>query len=81
MVDFSGGEAVVRFDLSTLRTSPRDWVDIWLTPYEDHLQLPLDNWLPDLTGEPSRSVHLRMDLPTTSRSSRGSCSGTPLSRN
>jgi hypothetical protein len=61
MVDFSGGEAVVRFDLSTLRTSPRDWVDIWLTPYEDQLQLPLDNWLPDLTGEPWRSVHLRMD--------------------
>src|SRR3954447_18118325 len=60
-VDFSGGEAVVRFDLSTLRTSPRDWVDIWLTPYEDHLQLPLDGWLPDLTGEPWRSVHLRMD--------------------
>jgi hypothetical protein len=62
MVDFSGGEAVVRFDLSTLRTSPRDWVDIWLTPYEDHLQLPLDNWLPDLTGEPWRTVHLKMDI-------------------
>lgn len=61
-VDFSGGEAVVRFDLSTLRSSPRDWVDIWLTPYEDQLQLPLDAWLPDLTGEPWRSVHLRMDL-------------------
>ncbi|MFN8632441.1 MAG: hypothetical protein U0893_01210 [Chloroflexota bacterium] len=61
LVDFSAGEAVVRFDLSTLRTSPRDWVDIWLTPYEDHLQLPLDDWLPDLTGEPRRSVHLRMD--------------------
>ena len=61
-VDFSAGEAVVSFDLSTLRTSARDWVDLWLTPYEDHLQLPLDGWLPDLTGEPRRSVHLRMDL-------------------
>src|SRR3954470_14298397 len=61
MVDFSGGEAVVKFDLSTIRSSPRDWVDLWLTPYEDHLQLPLDNWLPDLTGEPRRSIHLRMD--------------------
>jgi hypothetical protein len=62
MVDFSGGEAVVKFDLSTFRSSSRDWVDLWLTPYEDHLQLPLDGWLPDLTGEPRRTVHIRMDL-------------------
>ncbi len=62
LVDFSGGEAVVRFDLSTLRTSSRDWVDLWLTPYEEHLQLPLEAWLPDLTGEPRRTVHLKMDL-------------------
>jgi hypothetical protein len=62
MVDFSEGEAVVRFDLSTIRSSPRDWVDLWLTPYEDQLQLPLESWLPDLTGEPSRSIHLKMDF-------------------
>lgn len=61
LVDFSGGEAVVRFDMSTLRTSSRDWVDLWVTPYEDHLQLPLESWLPDLTGEPRRTVHLKMD--------------------
>jgi len=60
-VDFRDGEAVVRFNLSTLRTSQRDWVDLWLTPYDDHLQLPLENWLPDLTGEPRRAVHIRMD--------------------
>ncbi|MGE3908859.1 MAG: hypothetical protein AB7K36_05885 [Chloroflexota bacterium] len=59
-VDFSGGEAVIRFDLSTLRSSTRDWVDIWITPFEDQVQLPLDSWLPDLTGEPQRSVHVRM---------------------
>ena len=43
MVDLSGGEAAITFNLSTLRTSVRDWVDIWLTPYDEHLQLPLDN--------------------------------------
>ena len=32
LVDFSTGESVVRFDLSTLRTSDRDWVDFWITP-------------------------------------------------
>ncbi len=60
-LDFKDGEAVLRFDLSTLRTSMRDWVDIWVTPYNEHLQLPLESWLPDLTGEPRRAVHIRLD--------------------
>lgn len=62
LVDFSGGVATVRFDLSTLRSSDRDWVDLWISPYEDHLQLALEDWLPDVQGEPRRGVHLRMDL-------------------
>ncbi|MCC6179752.1 MAG: hypothetical protein IT305_30945 [Chloroflexi bacterium] len=60
LVDFSSGEAVVRFDASTLRSSGRDWWDLWLTPYDDNLQLPLHRWLPDLTGEPRRAVHVEM---------------------
>ncbi|MCC7367430.1 MAG: LamG domain-containing protein [Chloroflexi bacterium] len=60
-IDFSGGEATLRFDLSTLRLSHRDWVDIWVTPFEDNVPAPLDNWLPDLTGLPKRAIHLRMD--------------------
>lgn len=60
MVDFSQGEAVVRFDVSTLRTSNRDWWDVWITPYEDNLQAPLEDWLPDLNGEPRRAIHIRM---------------------
>jgi hypothetical protein len=66
MVDFSTGEAVVRFDLSTLRRSNRDWIDLWLTPYEDHLQLPLDEWLPDLQGEPRRAVHIALAISNNS---------------
>jgi hypothetical protein len=62
LVDFSGGEAVVRFDMSTFRSSPRDWVDVWISPYDDHLQLPAIEWLPDLGGEPRRAVSLHMDL-------------------
>jgi hypothetical protein len=60
MVDFSNGEAVIRFDMSTLRTSGRDWVDLWITPYEDNLQLPLSEWLPDLSGEPRQAVQIEM---------------------
>jgi hypothetical protein len=64
MVDFSEGEAVIRLDISTLRTSNRDWWDIWITPYEDNLVAPLEDWLPDLNGEPRRAIHIRMRFGT-----------------
>lgn len=62
MVDFSAGEAIIRYDMSTLRTSPRDWVDVWITPYDQHLQLPLDSWLPDLQGKPHNGIQIRMNI-------------------
>ena len=61
MVNFGDGEAVVSWDMSTLRTSQRDWVDLWITPYAENLQLPLESWLPDLQGEPRNAIHIRMD--------------------
>ncbi len=63
LLDFSASEGVIRFDMSTRRSSERDWVDIWITPFDDSLQLPLEDWLPDLQGEPRRAVHVRM-VPT-----------------
>ena len=68
MVDFSEGEAIIRFNMSTFRKSGRDWIDLWISPFEDHVQLPLDDWLPDLQGEPKRGVHIRMDLQQASSS-------------
>jgi hypothetical protein len=65
MVDFSNGEAVVRFDMSTRRKSDRDWVDLWVTPFQDNLQLPLEPWFPDLSGEPRNAVHFRLDFNST----------------
>jgi hypothetical protein len=59
-VDFSNGEAVVRFDLSTFRASSRDWVSLWLSPWEDQIPLPITDWMPDLTGEPRRGLHVSM---------------------
>jgi hypothetical protein len=61
LVDFSGGPAVVRFDMSTQRRSDRDWIDLWITPYDEHLQIPLEEWLPVYAGEPRRALHVRMD--------------------
>src|SRR5690349_22545564 len=62
MADFSGGEAVVKFALSTLRASGNDWVDLWVTPWEDNLALPLDGSLlgVDLQGPPRQGLHIRM---------------------
>jgi hypothetical protein len=65
MVDFSGNLSsvgIIRFDVSTLRTSKRDWIDLWVTPYQDNLQAPLEDWLPDLNGEPRQAIHIRMDF-------------------
>lgn len=62
MVDFSEGTAVIRFDVSTERDSLRDWIDIWITPYDRHLQLPLNDSLPDLVGEPEEGFLIGMDL-------------------
>ncbi len=60
LVSLDQGEAVIQFDLSTLRNSGRDWVDVWITPYDDNLQLPLADYLPDLSGEPRRSLQVEM---------------------
>lgn len=64
MADWSAGEAVVRWSMSTLRTSNRDWVDLWLTPYAENMALPLDDWLPDLRGKPRNGLHVRQDFST-----------------
>jgi hypothetical protein len=62
MVDFAGGTATIRFNLSTLRTSFRDWVSIWITPFADNLVLPIDpGEQVDLQGPPKQGIQIRMD--------------------
>lgn len=59
MVDFANGGSV-SFDLSTLRMSSRDWVDLWITPYQDNLALPFDQGDVDLQGLPRTGIHVIM---------------------
>ncbi len=66
IVDFSE-EATIRFELSTARQTSRDWVDLWISPYDEQLVYPLNTWLPDLTGEPRNAIHVRLDLSENSR--------------
>jgi hypothetical protein len=61
MVDFSQGTATIKFDLSTTRTSDRDWIDVWITPFGDQLQMPADDFAPDLQGGPRNGLQIRMD--------------------
>ena len=57
-VDFSQETATIAWDMSTLRTSTRDWVDFWITPFDDNLPTPNFNWLHQLQGTPKRSIHV-----------------------
>lgn len=59
IVDFSAGEAVIKLNMSTLRTSARDWVDFWIVPYDEAMALPFEGngfWI----GQPKRGVQVRM---------------------
>lgn len=38
LIDISAGTAIFRFDMSSLRFSARDWIDIWIGPPNTHLQ-------------------------------------------
>ncbi len=51
----------VSFDLSSFRSGDRQWVDVWITPPENQLAKPLQSFLPDLSGEPRRGIHVVMD--------------------
>jgi len=64
LLDFTAGEASLKFDVSTERLSTRDWIDFWVTPYYQHQQLPGDDIFPDLHGPPQNAVHIRMDNTT-----------------
>ena len=50
LVDFSDGEATIKFDMSTLSDSPRDWPSLVIQNYADNLALPLEAHWPDLNG-------------------------------
>jgi hypothetical protein len=43
VADFSQGPATISWDVSTLRTSGRDWVDVVLTPWDQQSQMAYNN--------------------------------------
>lgn len=57
MVDLHD-RGTVSFDMSTHRSSTRDWVDVWITPYNDNIALPFDDGDVDLQGIPRNGIHI-----------------------
>jgi hypothetical protein len=55
LMDFSQGEAVLRWNMSTLRTSSRDWVDVVIQPFDQNLQINFED-----AHVPQEAVHLEM---------------------
>lgn len=58
IADFTNSEVVIKVDVTTIRTSGRDWWDIWITPYDENLQLPFDAGEVDVNGVPKNAVHV-----------------------
>ena len=64
MLDFSAGSGTVSWDLSTLATSDRDWVDVWITPYAEQVAAPFEREEDldvDLQGTPRNGLQLRQE--------------------
>ena len=71
LLDFSAGPGKLSWDVSTLTTSLRDWVDIYVTPYNSQVAAPFDHDLDvDFQGEPRNGLHL-----TTLNAGNGETSG------
>ena len=59
MVDFSSGESVISYSVSTLHLNPRTWYDIWITPFAQNLVAPLNDSV-DFQGPPRTAIRIRM---------------------
>jgi hypothetical protein len=56
----NGGEAVLRFDVSTLGSSTRDWIEVWAVPFEDDYPI-----VGDFEKRPLRGVKVFSHLPNS----------------
>lgn len=57
LVDLSG-PAILRFDVSTLSRSDRDWIDIWVQAWDTQEQRILDTDIPTNNGNPRNALHI-----------------------
>ena len=60
LLDWSDGEATLSIDVSTFRSSNRDWWDMYLTAWDAQLALPFSTGEVDLQGNP-KGDYLHID--------------------
>jgi hypothetical protein len=60
LVDFSQGTATIKFAVSTLHFNARDWLEFWLTPWDQNVLHPFNDAV-DLQGPPRNAVRLTAD--------------------
>jgi hypothetical protein len=65
LVDFSNGEAAIQWDMSTINTNGRNWIEMHLMPVQDHILMAAERW---------GSNRAARELVIMSK--EGSCSGT-----
>jgi hypothetical protein len=81
MVDFSQGAASIKWQVSTHRSSTRDWWDVWIAPFNENLVVPLSANLPAYNGPPKDAVHIKMDAGICQRgqpNTLGTVNGSPI---
>ncbi len=59
MVDFSDGEAVIEFDISTFRRGGYDWLEFAITPFDDNLVHPTHAFW-EVAGPPRNGLLIDM---------------------
>lgn len=60
MVDFSAGVATIEFDISTFRKGGYDWVELFISPFDDHLVHPVKAiW--EVAGPPRNGIEISMN--------------------
>ena len=62
LADFSAGTSSISWQVSTQRSSPTDWWDVWLTPMDENLVAPVGTGeAPAFNGPPADAIHVRVD--------------------
>ena len=63
LADWSGGSATIKWSQSTARSSARDFLSVWVTPWADALDVPAPAAVDaDLNGAPMNAIHIELDL-------------------
>ncbi len=71
LVDLSGGSATIRFDVSTLSRSSRDWISVDVQGWDTQEQRVLDDEIPSAQGNPRNTVHIEQGNDSTFFTSDG----------